>query len=1149
VRPRATRLWKFLPLCVVLSVLPFGSIASAEEAPTEAGTVQPRIVQPVDENQLMVLKGNTHRLARAQFDRGVAPADLPMERMLLVLKRSPEQEYALRTLLDDQQDKASPNYHKWLSPEQFGKQFGPADQDIQTVTSWLQRHGFRIGQVAKGRNIIEFSGTAAQVQEALHTSIHKYVVNGKEHWANASDPQIPTALTPVVAGVHTLHNFLKQPAIHFSGGKVAAKYLPGKPPDINFSNGMHALGPGDYTTIYNIDPLHSAGVDGRGTFIAVVARSNLFKSGQDMSDFCGIFAVSCGRVNIIPNGPDPGDLGGGEEFEATLDATWSGAIAPGANLDFVVSATTNTTDSVDLSEEYIIDNNLADVMTESFSGCEAAHTNAEAQAFATLAEQAAVQGITYMVSTGDAGAEGCDNPNSETVAKGPISVNILASTPYTVAVGGTVFNENGQDGNYWSNANQQSLVTALSYIPEDVWNESCTAAQCGTNANIAAGGGGASIFFPKPSWQSGVTGIPKDNARDLPDVSLTAAGHDPYLICVEGSCVPDSKGNIFLYFVSGTSASTPSFAGIMALVDQKMYSRQGQANYVLYRLAAAEKLSECNASDTSTLPNSTCIFNDVTVGNNAVPGEVKYGRANAQYQSAVGYDLATGLGSVNATNLVNKWATVNFNSTSTTLSLNQSTIVHGQPVVATIKVKGNSGPPPTPSGGVFLQTSNNQGVGVYNLDSTGSASPTINSFLGGTYVVTALYGGDGTFARSTSSASLPITVTAEPSATTLSAFGYPNQNGFPPFTNGPYGSFIYLRADVKGQSGYGIATGSVNFTDGTANIPGDPYNLNSQGNTATPNGLFTFAAGAHSIVANYSGDPSFNASASGALPFTITPALTTTTATDQGTALAATVTTNSGGKPPTGTVTFFVDGAQVGSPVPVRGVSPVIDRQTDAVTKGASATASLTASKSPSKSFRAIYSGDSNYITSTSSAVADFAVSASASTVTVASPGASGTLTLTVAAVDGLPGSIQFSATSCAGLPSEATCSFSPTSITESGTTTLTISTKVAVAANLVPQIPRPGRHPASGWWLASSGLSFAGIVLLGVPSKRRRGSALLSSIVLALLSLTACGGGGGGSTSTPPPDPGTPAGSYPVVVTATSGALQHAVKLTLTVQ
>jgi hypothetical protein len=1152
-RLRATRLWRFLPLSVFLLVFLFGSIASAEEAPTEPGTVQPRIVQPVDETQLTVLKGNTHRLARSQFDRGLAPADLPMERMLLVLKRSPEQEYALRTLLDDQQDKASPNYHKWLTPEQFGKQFGPADQDMQVVTSWLQSHGFRIGQVAKGRNMIEFSGTAAQVQEALHTSIHKYVVNGKEHWANASDPQIPTALTPVVAGVHTLHNFLKQPQIHFSEEKVAAKYVPGKPPEVNFSNGAHGLGPADYATIYNINPLYAAGINGTGIHIAVVARSNLYQGGQDAFDFRNIFGSCCFlALSVILNGPDPGDLGGGEEFEATLDTTWSGAIAPGAYIDFVVSATTNTTDGVDLSELYIINNNLSEIMTESFGSCEAAHTNTEAQGVATLAEQATAQGITYVVATGDAGAEGCDNPNTETVATGPISVNILASTPYTVAVGGTMFNENGQDSKYWNSSNGQGYESAISYIPENVWNQSCTAAQCGTKANIAAGGGGASIFFPKPAWQSGVVGIPKDNARDVPDVSLTAAGHDPYLICREGSCVPDSKGNFFLYFVGGTSASAPSFAGVMALVDQKVapYIRQGQPGYFLYRLAAAEKLSQCNASNTSTLPASTCIFNDVTVGNNAVPGEVNYGQSNAQYQSTAGYDLATGLGSVNVANLVNKWTTVTFKPTTTTLSLSPTTITHGQSVNVNITVAPRTGTG-TPTGDVSLiaNTGNTAVPLSPHALSGGALLTSTNALPGGDYEVIAHYAGDGTYSPGDSNWIGPIIVSAESSATTLSLFGYPNQNGFPPFTTGPYGSFVYLRADVKGQSGFGTATGSVNFTDGVANIPGDPYNLNSQGNTATPNGLFSFAPGAHSIVANYSGDPSFNASASVAVPFTITPASTTTTVTAQGTALAATVTTNSGGNPPTGTVTFFVDGAQVGSPVPVKGVSAVIDRQTDAVTKGASATASLTASKPPSKSFKAIYSGDANYISSTSSAVADFAVSANASTVTVVSPGASGTLTLMVTAVDGLPGNVQFGATSCTGLPSEATCSFSPSSIAGSGTTTLTISTKAAVAANLVPLIPRPGHHPAPSWWLASSGLSFAGIVLLGVPSKRRRGSALLSLIVLALLSLPACGGGGGGSSSTPPPDPGTPAGSYLVVVTATSGALQHAVKFTLTVQ
>jgi len=1131
----------FLFICL-LTLSAFNSGACAQDAVAPPSAVEPRITQAVDETQLTVLKGNTHRLARPQFDQGVAPPDLPMERMLLVLKRSPEQQGALHKLLDDQQDKASSSYHKWLTPEQFGKQFGPADQDIQIVTSWLQSHGFRIGQVAKGRNMIEFSGTAAQVQQALHTTIHKYLVNGEEHWANSGDPQIPTALTPVVAGVHTLHNFLKKPTIHFSGEKVAAKYVPGKRPEVNFQNGVHGLGPADYATIYNINPLYSAGVNGLGSTIAVVARSNLYQSGQDVSNFENIFTC-CTTPNIILNGPDPGDLGGGEEFEATLDATWPGAVAPGATVDFVVSATTNTTDGIDLSELYIIDNNFASVMTESFGSCEAGYNSAEAQSIEALAEQAAAQGITYMVSAGDAGAEGCDDFNTETVASGPISVNVLAATRYNVAVGGTMFNENGQT-KYWSTSNGQGYESAVSYIPEDVWNESCTAAQCGAKANILAGSGGFSTFFPKPSWQSGVTGIPSDGHRDLPDVSLTAAGHDPYLLCLEASCVPDAQGNFFLYFVYGTSASAPSFAGVMALVDEKTASRQGQADYVLYPLAAKEKLSQCNGSNTTTPPASTCVFNDVTVGNNEVPGEAGY--PNAPYASGTGYDLASGLGSVNVANLVNNWNTVTFKPTTTTLSLNPTTITHGQTVNVDITVTSGTG---TPTGDVSLIADTGSGptsqtavtLSVHTL-SGGALVTTTNSLPGGTnYFLTAHYPGDGTYASSDSAQFGPITVTPEASTTTATALGYPDQNGnFPIFTNGPYGTFVYLRADVKGQSGFGTPTGSINFTDPLVNIPGNPYNLNSLSNTAPPNGLFNIPAGARSIVANYAGDPSFNASSSAPVSFTITPAATTTTATALGTTLSATVTTQSGGNGPGGTITFYADGTQAGSPVPVVSSAGVINPIGDIVSRPASATATTTLSSMPKISFKAIYSGDTNYVASTSSAVADFTITGDSTLVNVPSQGASGSLKLTVTSVNGFTGALQFSGSSCSGLPSESTCSFSPTSLAGSGTTTLTIATKAPAAAML--------RHESPSWWGATGGLTLAGVLLLGVPSKRRRVSMLLSLMVVGFLTLSACGGGGG-SSSTPPPDPGTPFGKYTVVVTATSGALKHTVGFTLNVQ
>jgi hypothetical protein len=1133
----------------------------------------------VNETHRTVLKGNVHRLARPQFDRGPAPPDLAMNRMLLVLKRSPEQEAALETLLDNQQDKASPHYHKWLTPEEFGRQFGPNDQDIQIVTSWLQTHGFEVAKIAKGRNMIEFSGNAAQVQEAFHTAIRKYAVNGEEHWANANDPEIPTALTPAVAGVHTLHNFIKRPMIHIAEQKIRAKLEPqglGKRSMVTFPGTppKHALGPADYWKIYNVSPLFSAAspIEGTGHSIAVVGRSDLFAGGQDASDFQNVFNIpfnGYASIETILDGPDPGDLGGGEEAEATLDVTWSAALAPGANVYLVVSAVTNTTDGADLSEFYIIDNNMGDVMTESFGNCEASYTSTAAQGFATLAEQAAAQGTTYLVASGDSGAEGCDDAGAQTTASGPPSVNLLAATPFNVAVGGTIFHENGQGSKYWNSANNAStLESALSYIPEDVWNESCTEAMCGPDAGIFAGGGGASMFFSKPTWQSGVAGIPNDGQRDLPDVSLTAAIHDPYLLCLEGSCVPDSQGFIYFAAVGGTSASTPSFAGIMALVNDKTNSRQGQANYVLYKLAAAEKLSSCNASSTSTLPARTCIFNDVTVGNNAVP--LSDGTESAGYRAGVGYDRATGLGSVNVANLVNHWNSITFQPTTTTItSVSPTGITHGQAVNVDITVAPNSGTG-TPTGNVSVIANINgmpTSVGVFPLAANATANLAISSLPGGFYSLSAQYSGDGTFAPSPPSAVSPlITVSAEPSKTVLSVLSLNQSFQFVPFTGGPYGSFAYLRADIASQSGQGIATGQVNFLDsfmGGLNIIG-PYALNSLGNTATPNflnspnggpptGLYTLAPGTHTITATYTGDISFQFSQSSPVNVTMTQAGTSsavsTAAAAQGSVLSATVTTNSGGTPPSGTMTFFVNGSKVGTPVTVHGV-PALTTQTGTL-QGAEATASYTDSALSNGSYTvaATYSGDSNYLTSSSSStkftqLKDFEFSVgSKQAIAIQSPGDSGSLTLTITALDGYNGTINFSSSSCSGLPAGAKCTFKPASVTGSGSTVLTVTT-TGSAAQLIPPI----RHPL--WWIATTGVGISGIFLLGGCGRLRVGTVLALTICAFAITAIGCGGGnGGGTTSSTPPSSPTAAGTSTVVVTATSGTLKHTLSFKLAVE
>jgi len=899
------RMLSVTTLAVILS-----SLSLAQQVSVSPGVAaRPLIIQPVDEAQLTVLKGNTHILARPQFDLGTAPATLPMQRMLLVLKRSPEQESALRQLLDDQQDKHSPNYHKWLTPEQFGKEFGPTDADMQTIASWLQSHGFQVG-ASKGRTVLEFSGSASQVKEAFHTTIHKYIVNGEQHWANASDPSIPTALTPAVAGVLTLHNFVKRPAIHVSEARLPAKFKWGSRPQFTSSvDGSHALAPEDYAVIYNGTQTALNGIDGTGTTIAVVARSDLFNNGQDVSDFRNVFGLPAGTVNTVLDGADPGDLGGDDEAEATLDASWSGALATGATIDFVVSASTNSADGTDLSELYIIENNLGNVMTESFTVCEAGLTLADGQGISLLAEQAAAQGITYLLAAGDAGAAGCDSL-TDTTEQFPISVSALAATPFTVAVGGTMFNENGQDATYWRTTNDASFGSALSYIPEDVWNETCTTQCQPGQPPLAAGGGGASTLFPKPSWQFGVTGIPNDGHRDLPDVSLTAAGHDPYLLCIEGSCVADSQGNISFEGVEGTSASTPSFAGIIALVDEKMSQlpapdnspRQGQADYVLYPLAAAQQTSgtKCNAS-TTPLPNAACVFNDVTVGNNSVPGEAGY--PNGQYAATVGFDLASGLGSVNVANLVNAWSSASFRPTTTSLTLNgvttPITVAHGAPVTVAIAVTPSSGPTtPTPAGDVSLlaatgpsgSTSNQTGVDMFTLSASGTFSGTTNQLPGGgPYSVTAHYAGDstntptGVFAPSDSaSPGIQVTVTAENSTTSLEGVFTLGQTGAwtVPVTTAAFGTPILVSASVQGASGVGIPSGQITFTSKAGTIPNAATaSLNSNGEgSIQSNPLLVsgptvpFDAGTFTISASYGGDASFNKSSSTTpVSFTIQP--------------------------------------------------------------------------------------------------------------------------------------------------------------------------------------------------------------------------------------------------------------------------------------
>lgn len=476
-------------------------LASSLTIAQQGAMVSPRVTAAIDPEKVVVLRGNTHPLARPEFDRGAAPDSQPMRRMLLVLKRSPEQEAELRRVLDEQQTKSSPNFHKWLTPQEFGGRFGPADADVQAVTGWLTSEGFQVGRVAAGRTVIEFSGTAGQVRRAFHTEIHRFVVKGQEQaeaWANTNDPQIPAALAPVVKGLASLNNFPRRSMLRRLGAVQRSKVTGELKPLFNLNTvGVpnYAVGPTDFATIYNLLPLWNAGVDGTGVAIAIVAQTDI--NPQDVADFRNMFGLSVNPPNIIYNGPNPGL--GPDEGEGDLDAQWSGAVATGATIDFVVSESTETSAGVDLSALYIVDNNLAPVMSESYGACELFLGDGGNAFYYYLWEQAAAQGITVMVAAGDAGSAGCDNFNTQLASVYGPMVSGFASTPFNVAVGGTDFDDVGMWSAYWNPTNASTTASsAKSYIPETTWNDSCARfgdlAGCSFSSpdlNIVAGGGGA----------------------------------------------------------------------------------------------------------------------------------------------------------------------------------------------------------------------------------------------------------------------------------------------------------------------------------------------------------------------------------------------------------------------------------------------------------------------------------------------------------------------------------------------------------------------------------------------------------------------------------------------------------------------------------
>jgi subtilase family serine protease len=697
------------------------------------------IHEAVSENKLVTLAGNTRPEANADNDLGMVNDDLPMDHMMLQLKRSPAQEEAVRQFVARLHDPKSPDFHKWLSAREFGSRFGLAEADIRAVTNWLTSAGFTVNGVYPSGMVIDFSGNAGQVRNAFHTSIHNLNVDGVHHIANMSDPQIPEALGAAVAGVVSMHDF-KPHKMARAKPAVAASAAAGDPgansANYTLTSGgqpSYALVPADLATIYDFNPLFAKGITGKGQTIVVIEDTNLYgttrasTSDPDWITFRSVLGLSTYTSGTLVTVHPPAVAGtsncsspgvNSDDIEAALDVEWSSAAAPNATIELASCADTATSGLFIATQNLVNSTAPPAIVSISYGECEAVNGASWNLAQYQLYQQAVAEGTSIFVSAGDEGAASCDG--GATNATHGIGVSGLASTPYNVAVGGTDFSDvySGTSNQYWSTTNSASYGSALSYIPEIPWNDSCAGSLlasskgystvygpggfCNSSAArqdgyvvVAGGSGGPSNCatgnpsiaevasgtcqgWPKPAWQTGVSGIANDGVRDIPDVSMFASdgaawGHYAVICFSDPSSsysAPCTGAPQNWAGVGGTSLAAPVMAGIQALINENMGSAQGNPNPVYYTIAAR-------------VPG---VFHSITQGDIDVNcdgprncygyiGNVDYGRGgrifgttyggalsvsdssfSPAYAAGSSWNFATGLGSVDANNLVTNWS-------------------------------------------------------------------------------------------------------------------------------------------------------------------------------------------------------------------------------------------------------------------------------------------------------------------------------------------------------------------------------------------------------------------------------------------------------------------------------------------------------------
>ncbi len=740
-----------------------------------------KVFGPVDNSQRVSLRSHTNPRLRNGTDQGEMDTSRVLPYVSIMFKQSTAQEADLEQFLKEQQDPSSPNYHKWLTPEQFADRFGASQEDVNQVVDWLKQQGLSVNAVGRARNWVSFSGTVGTIERAFGTSIRRYSVDGESHYANATDPTIPAAFEPLVEAIHGLDDFrLRAPRR--------------KDPRYNSSKtGSHYLAPDDVSVIYNIKPLLDGGIDGTGQKIVVVGQSNVSLSDTQQYRTAFGLAASDPQMVLVPGSRDPGIVSGDVD-EANLDLQLSGAVARNATIYFVYSTDVIT------SAQYAIDQNLAPVLSMSYGLCEAQTSRSEAKFQQTLARQGNAQGMTWVNASGDSGAADCAGGTSGRQGYG-LQVDIPAAIPEVTGIGGTTFNEGS--GSYWAATNSATQASAISYIPETAWNDSAL------DGSPSATGGGASTYWAKPYWQAG-TGVPSDGARDVPDISLSAsAHHDAYMFYSQGK----------LGYVGGTSVGTPVFAGLVVLLNQYLTSRGvlstaglGNVNPQLYALAQT----------------SPAAFHDITTGDNLVNPCPRLARGcdttPVGFTAGPGYDLVTGLGSIDAYSLINSWTSagsaVTKVSTTTTVSVPDTVVLTTGNVALTATVKGSNNGVPTGSVTFLMGT---QTLGTAQLTASGGTAVATLTLSGsqlsvGTNTISAQYGGDGTYDVSTGSVTLTAAVapTAAPAITKL--------------TNGASFAQTYAPGMIVAVFGSRLAPG----TESAASLP---LPVKMAGVTVTVNGV------------------------------------------------------------------------------------------------------------------------------------------------------------------------------------------------------------------------------------------------------------------------------------------------------------------------